>query len=119
MPAADTQQAATISSGGDNQATPAAATPAQNPAPAAGTIWLQILSPQDGMTVNTQQIEVNGLTMAGAVVTVGDDILLVGEDGKFKVTVVLDEGPNLVEIVASDWSGNEISQLLTVIYEPN
>ena len=85
---------------------------------AAGTLTLQVLAPQDDAVVNVPQLDVIGLAPAGTVVSVNDDILIVGADGQFKSTLSLDEGPNLVEIVASDESGNEASQILTVTYEP-
>jgi Glucodextranase, domain B len=85
---------------------------------AAGTLWLQVLYPQDETVVNTPQVEVIGSTAAGAVVTINDEILIMNTDGQFKSTVPLEEGPNLIEVIASDEDGNETSLLLTVIYEP-
>ena len=85
---------------------------------AGGTLTLHVLAPQDNSVVNASQVEVVGLASAGAVVSVNDDILIVGADGQFKSMLSLEEGPNLVEIVASDENGNEISQILTVSYEP-
>jgi len=84
----------------------------------ATTLSLQIISPQDETVVNTSQVDVIGSGPAGTVVSVNDEILLVGADGQFKTTITLDEGPNLIEIIASDESGNEIPLLLTITYEP-
>ena len=84
----------------------------------AGTLLLQVLSPQDEAVVNTQQVDVIGSAPAGAVVTVNDEILIMSTEGQFKTTVALEEGPNLIEILASDENGNEASLLLTVTYEP-
>lgn len=81
-------------------------------------VSLQVLSPQDGAFVNTSQILVNGLASPGNVVTVNDDIIVVGSDGQFQSTVSLYEGPNLIEIITSDDSGGETSVELTVTYEP-
>jgi hypothetical protein len=75
-------------------------------------------TPQDNSTVNTAQIEVTGVASPGAVVTVNEIILIAGADGKFSTTVSLDQGPNLIEVVASDDSGSETSVELTVTYEP-
>lgn len=83
-----------------------------------GPLTLQVLSPQDGATVNTSQITVSGTASPGEVVTVNDNIILVGADGKFQTTISLDEGPNLIEIIASNNAGNETSVELTVTYEP-
>jgi hypothetical protein len=79
---------------------------------------LQVTSPLDGDTVNTSQVDVIGSAPAGATVSVNDDIIIVGDNHQFKSTVALDEGPNLIEIIASDDSGNETSLELTVTYEP-
>ena len=83
-----------------------------------GTIWLQVLSPQDEAVVNTSQVDVIGAAPAGSVVSVNDEILIIGDDQQFKTTLSLDEGPNLIEILASDENGNETSLLLTVTFEP-
>jgi glucodextranase-like protein len=81
-------------------------------------LYLQVTSPQDGDTVNTSQVDVVGSAPTGATVSVNDDIIIVGNNQQFKSTVALDEGPNLIEIIASDDSGNETSLELTVTYEP-
>lgn len=82
------------------------------------SVWLRILSPIDGQVVNIPQVEVIGEAAAGAVVTVNDEILIIGGDQKFSVILPLVEGPNLIEIVASDVSGSEMTMELVVIYEP-
>jgi len=81
-------------------------------------LWLQVLSPLDETVVNAPQVDVLGSAPAGTVISVNDVILIVGADGQFKTTVPLEEGPNLIEIIASDADGNEASALLTVTYEP-
>ncbi|MBI3740010.1 MAG: hypothetical protein HY258_13265 [Chloroflexi bacterium] len=83
-----------------------------------GPVSIRVDTPQDGAVVNTPQIEVSGMASAGAVVTVNDNIIIVGADGQFKTTIALDEGPNLIEIIASNDSGSETSVELTVTYEP-
>jgi hypothetical protein len=54
----------------------------------------------------------------GLVITINEDILLVDETGVFSATVPLEEGPNAIQIVASDAVGNEESLELIVTYEP-
>jgi hypothetical protein len=68
--------------------------------------------------VATSQIEVSGLASPGAVVTVNDNILIVGADGIFQTTISLDQGLNLIEVIASDDAGNQASIELTISYEP-
>ena len=81
-------------------------------------LWLQISAPLDEAVVNTPQVDVTGSAPAGAVISVNEQILLVGPDQQFRTSVSLEEGLNLIEIVASDENGNEMSTLLTVTYEP-
>ncbi len=102
LPAAQPTQAATSAPAGTNTA----------------PVALQVLSPQDDSVVNTQQVTVSGAASPGAVVTVNDDIIVVGADGQFQDTVTLDEGLNLIEVIASNTSGSETSLELTVTYEP-
>ena len=97
--------------------TPAMAPPVSGQA-GSGTLSLRILSPADGAVVNTSIVEIVGEAPAGAVISIGDDILIVGEDGQFKHIVALEEGPNVIEILASDASGNEAFVLLGIFYEP-
>ncbi len=81
-------------------------------------IWLQVLSPLDEAVLNTPQVEVIGSAPPGAVVSVNDEIIIVDEKGQFSATISLEEGPNLIEIIASNASGDETSLLLTIVYEP-
>ena len=105
-------------------ATPQSVTPTVMVMPAvtdtseASEFWLQIFSPLDEAVVNTPQVDVTGSAPAGAVVSVAEQILIVDSGQQFTATVPLEEGPNLIEIIASDEHGNEMSVLLTVTYEP-
>lgn len=94
------------------------ATPTTLSANTSAAFWLQVLAPLDEAVVNTPQVEVLGSAPDGAVISVNDEILIVGADEQFKTTISLEEGPNLIEILASDENGNEASALLTVTYEP-
>lgn len=97
--------------------TPDGAAPTQ-PVDGGGTLPLLVLSPLDGEVVNTPQVEIIGSAAAGSVLSVNDEILIVGADGQFKVIVMLEEGPNLIEIVASDGLGNTAYLPLSIFYEP-
>ena len=106
---------------------PSGATPATQPPAAAtvlpppagtGPVGLQINAPADGAVVSTSVVTVAGSASPGAVVTVNDDIIVVGADGQFHDDVTLTEGPNVIEIIASNAAGAEESVELTVTYEP-
>ncbi len=60
----------------------------------------------------------NGTGTPGEVVSVNDNIILIGADGKFDTTISLAEGPNLLEVVASNDAGEETTIELTVTYTP-
>ncbi len=79
---------------------------------------MRLFSPQDGDTVDTPTIKVKGQAPAETVITINDKILVVSADLSFETEVNLEEGPNLIEIVASDLNDNEVDIQLTVNYEP-
>lgn len=83
-----------------------------------GNFFLQIISPVDEAVVNTEKIILTGKTLPGAVVSVDGALAQVDAIGKFQFTLVLEDGPNIIEVVASDSDGNELSETLRVIYEP-
>ena len=94
------------------------AQPGAGPTLGSGSLWLNIVSPLDQAVVNVAQIEVVIQAPPDTVVTVNDEILIVGPEGQFTTAVSLAEGPNAIEIVASDSEGNEIDAILTVLYQP-
>ena len=81
------------------------------------TIPLTITEPQDETTVYMADLVVKGQTEPDAVVSVEGVTVEVDEHGKFSTIVTLEEGPNLIEVDASDFEGNEGSIVLTVIYD--
>jgi hypothetical protein len=82
-----------------------------------GGLTLTILSPADGGIVTSSPIEVIVITNSEAVFTINGDlfILAAGMENTFLVSLV--EGFNSIELVASDYEGNQVETILTVIYE--
>ena len=100
-------------------ATPTATpTPAATPTPFPRVLFLQIDAPQDETVVNTAQMQVKGGTLPDAVVSVNGNIVSLDERGRFATTVTLVEGPNVIGVIASDLSGNQMARSLAVIYVP-
>lgn len=116
LPAGAVQTNAPLAPGPGNQ--PTQATAAAAPPAGGADVGLTVVSPQDGAVVNAAQVQVSGTASPGAVVTVNDDILIVGADGTFQSTVALEEGPNLIEVIGSNDAGNQTTVELTVTYEP-
>jgi hypothetical protein len=101
-------------------------TPAPSPTSSPGTVteyssgalWLRLFTPQDEQVVTMAQITVEGQAPAETVIGVNDQIAVIGSDQSFSIPVILEEGPNVIEIIASDVYGNEIDLVLTVVYDP-
>jgi hypothetical protein len=77
-------------------------------------LLLEVVEPVDGSIVNVDKVEVRGQTVAGAVVSINAEIADVDERGNFAITIELEEGPNIIEVIASDEEGNEARASLTV-----
>lgn len=127
-----TQPAAALEPGtplpGPTEAAPAApARPSEAPTDAALTasppavseaLYLRVLWPEEGSLISVAEIELVGEAPPGAVVSIGEEILIVPADGGFRQVIRLEEGPNAIEIVASNQAGEEQSLIFTIVYEP-
>lgn len=83
-----------------------------------GELWMRVLTPRNNSIVSTETIDVSGQAPAGTVITINQKLLLVPPDQFFRITLTLQAGPNLVEIVASDANNNQIQIILLVTYQP-
>jgi hypothetical protein len=75
---------------------------------------LTVSEPKDNSTVTAGQVTVKGQTSPQAIVSVDDQADIAGDDGSFSIAVNLEEGPNLVDIIASNDNGDEVEVLLVV-----
>lgn len=82
-------------------------------------LFLTVTQPANESIINTDRVEVIGITAPGAVVSVNGNPTKVDEEGNFTMMVVLEEGPNLIEVIASDVQGNQESHPLALIYVPS
>jgi len=82
-----------------------------------GDLWLRVFSPEEAVTDRPEYM-VEGQAPQETVLSINNEILVVGEDQYFAVSIPLDEGPNLVEILASNTEGQEAYLELLVTYEP-
>lgn len=107
---------------------PERATATSTPAPASAVeplpgvtpeeFFLTVSRPEVESVVNRSPFEVRGSTLVDAVVTVNGDVIEVGPQGEFTASVELEEGPNSIEVIASDFAGHEESRVIPVIYVP-
>jgi len=79
---------------------------------------LEVIEPQDNETVSQESIEIKGITILGAQVTINDRFVSVDEDGTFKFSFKINEGENTIILVAIDQAGNIAEVTRTIIYTP-
>ncbi|MEX2430913.1 MAG: hypothetical protein WD645_03220 [Dehalococcoidia bacterium] len=87
-----------------------------DPTPAPGEFFLDVIAPADESVVSTPDVTVQGQTSVDAVVTVNGETVEIETDGTFQQTVTLLEGPNAIEVIASDFDGNEDTAMISIIY---
>jgi hypothetical protein len=80
-------------------------------------LTLTIYSPADQSIVSQPSVEIRGEVSMDAVLTINNDTYLL-PPGIFIETVALEEGPNTIQIIASDMNGNEVDLILTITYQP-
>ncbi|HET7376932.1 MAG TPA: hypothetical protein VFK30_09505 [Anaerolineae bacterium] len=79
---------------------------------------LTLETPHDGETLHISPVLVIGQTSPGAVVSVNDAVSIANPQGRFSLAVPLQEGPNVLEVIASDSAGEQVFVILTVLYQP-
>ena len=79
---------------------------------------MKITSLPKESVVRTKTVSISGATSPDALVSVNGVLVDVNSEGVFTTSVSLDDGANLVEVVASDFKGNDVSAVLTIIYIP-
>ena len=86
---------------------------------ATGALFLEMTSPDtDELFVSQNSYEFSGRTTVDALLSVNDNVLEVDEEGRFSIALDLEEGPNVVEVVASNSLGEQYDHVLLVFYEP-
>jgi uncharacterized protein YfaP (DUF2135 family) len=81
-------------------------------------IPLTVSSPTDGMVVSDSAVAVTGTSRQDAIVAVNGAPVTIDASGVFNATVSLIQGANLVEITATDISGNVTTRSIAVFYQP-
>lgn len=79
---------------------------------------LSVSSPENESVVDRSPIEVRGSSIVDAVVTVNGQVVDMGPQGEFAASVDLEEGPNVIEVIASDFAEHQEALALSIIYIP-
>ncbi len=100
-------------------ATPVPPTPSPTPTQSpVGDFFLAIETPESLEAVTSEtEFEVVGRASIDALVSVNDTIATLDVDGRFRVTLPVELGVNVIEVVASVASGEELSEVLVIIRE--
>ena len=86
------------------------------PVPQSEELLLEVTSPQDNSVVTSAAIPAVGRTSPDATVSVNGRLVEIDLSGNFQTLLTLEEGINLIEVIASDLSGEVLTRVLTVIY---
>jgi len=81
-----------------------------------GPLTARIFSAQE-TTINQQKFLLEGWSNRNAVVSANDYIITTFAEDTFSIELDLEDGPNLIEVIISDYDGNEIQFELIVYVE--
>lgn len=90
--------------------------PSETPPATPAGISLTVTEPQDNTITDADKIEVKGHTNPEAVVSINEVMTTADANGSFTATVNLAEGPNVIEVVASDEEGDQAEASLIVTF---
>ena len=77
---------------------------------------LLVTEPENESVVSTPTLPLSGRTGPSAIVSINGRSVAVNRFGYFSSTVRLDEGPNVIDVVATNNDGQTLSTVLAVIY---
>jgi len=79
---------------------------------------LVITEPQDQSIVSVRNLRVSGRTGPEAIASVNGVSVNVDTLGLFSTIVTLEPGPNVIDVVATNNDGRDLSTVIAVIYRP-
>ena len=85
---------------------------------ASSTFTITVETPRDGETLRFSPVLVIGQTQPDALVSVNDSVGFANAEGRFSLSLPLQEGPNVLEVIASNAAGEQVFVILTVLYQP-
>jgi hypothetical protein len=89
------------------------------PTPTPASVFpLTIETPRDGETLHASPWLVIGQTQSNALVSINDVVGFANAEGRFGLSVALQEGVNVLEVIASNTAGEQVFVILTVVYQP-
>lgn len=83
---------------------------------ASGSLLL-CLSVADMQVIVASPLVLIGQATPDSVLTVNENIILVDETGTFSIELPLEDGPNILEITASNTTGDQIEAVITIVLD--
>ena len=80
---------------------------------------LVISQPENESVVSVPNLPLSGRTDPDAIVSVNGRSVPVDRFGYFSTTLLLAEGPNILDVVATNYDGETLSKVVAVIYRPD
>jgi hypothetical protein len=81
-------------------------------------LLLEMYSPLEDSVVSDRLLQVSGRASPSASVSVNGRMASRGDEGTFSIDISLTDGPNLVEVIASDLAGKQRDAVFLVVYIP-
>ena len=91
------------------------ATPIPTPLPEVD-LFVDILEPPDNITVLGRNLTVSGITNIKNTITINGSSVIVNDAGEFTTEVSLSLGANVIEVLATNISGEQLREFATVSY---
>ena len=86
----------------------------------ASPFLLLITEPEKESVVNDSRLPLSGRTGPNAIVSINGRSVPIDRFGYFSTTMLLVEGPNFIDVVATNDDGETLSEVVSVIYRrPN
>jgi hypothetical protein len=79
---------------------------------------LVLAAPREGDIISASPLLVSGVTVPNAIVSVNDVVGMANGEGRFDLSVPLQAGPNVLEVIASQPNGQQTFVIVTVMYQP-
>ena len=79
---------------------------------------LLITEPESQSIVSSPTLPLSGRTGPNAVVSINARSVPVDRFGYFSASILLEEGPNFIDVVATNDDGRTLSQIVAVIFRP-
>lgn len=80
--------------------------------------FLVVTEPEDQSIIPRISTSLSGQTSADAIVSINGVSVDVSEDGMFSTDVTLEEGPNIIDVLATNTDGEILSTIVAVIARP-